>query len=371
MADVALEHGPPLVRVERAVGLKRVPDPRLTPDGLHRGRVGGKPAAQDQMLGLDSLRIGHADTILASARWRCPSDGVPSFGGIVSAQRSRRRQGFRMFRKRLLGYHPYAVHEALEERDAAVRDAYERMAAAEARVATERAELEARRAEAETARKRIAELEQVSARLATMVVDRDKELRRMRAELQVALERDDGGLRAIAAMARDLEKVRRQAGRQATRLRLRALREAAEVARAIEDLDGAEGAMRERMLGGLAEAIERVGSEDDWADEDDLAARAATNGHVERETGDLFDGLVEVEVGPLSDFSQLVGFEDAASEIGASSEISVKRFTQGRATLAMRFKHPVELLRELEERAPFDFAVRDTRSDRIVLDLDE
>jgi hypothetical protein len=80
---------------------------------------------------------------------------------------------------------------------------------------------------------------------------------------------------------------------------------------------------------------------------------------------------VEVEVGPLSDFSQLVGFEDAAGAIGATSEISVKRFTQGRATLAMRFKHPVELLRELEERAPFEFRVRDTRSGRVVLDLDE
>ena len=91
----------------------------------------------------------------------------------------------------------------------------------------------------------------------------------------------------------------------------------------------------------------------------------------EREPGELFEGLVEVEVGPLSDFSQLVGFEDAAGGIGATSEISVTRFTRGRATLAMRFKHPVELLRELEERAPFEFKVRDTRSDRVVLDVGE
>jgi len=90
----------------------------------------------------------------------------------------------------------------------------------------------------------------------------------------------------------------------------------------------------------------------------------------QRTPGELFDGLVEVEVGPLSDFSQLVGFEDAAGGIGATSEVSVKRFTQGRATLTMRFKHPVELLRELEERAPFEFKVRDTREDRIVLDVD-
>jgi hypothetical protein len=31
----------------------------------------------------------------------------------------------------------------------------------------------------------------------------------------------------------------------------------------------------------------------------------------------------------------------------------------------------VELLRELEERAPFDFVVRDTRRDGVVLDVDE
>jgi multidrug efflux pump subunit AcrA (membrane-fusion protein) len=260
------------------------------------------------------------------------------------------------------------VHEALEARDAAVQDAQARMAAAEAQAGADRAELDVRRAQAGEAAQRIVELEHVSARLATMVVDRDKELHRLRAELQAALERDDEGLRAIAAMAGDLARVRRQAGRQATRIRLRALGEAAGVAARVAELDGAD---RERLLGLLEEAIERVGSEDDWADEDELQARAEANGHAEREPGELFDGMVEVEVGPLSDFSQLVGFEDAASEIGATSEISVKRFTQGRATLAMRFKHPVELLRELEERAPFEFVVRDMRSDRIILDLDD
>ena len=84
----------------------------------------------------------------------------------------------------------------------------------------------------------------------------------------------------------------------------------------------------------------------------------------------MFQGLIEVEVGPLSDFSQLVGFEDAASGIGATSEISVKRFAKGRATLEMNLREPVELLRELEERTPFEFQVRDTRGDRVVLDLD-
>ena len=37
----------------------------------------------------------------------------------------------------------------------------------------------------------------------------------------------------------------------------------------------------------------------------------------------------------------------------------------------MNLDDPVELLRELEERAPFDFVVRDTRSDGLILDVDE
>jgi hypothetical protein len=85
---------------------------------------------------------------------------------------------------------------------------------------------------------------------------------------------------------------------------------------------------------------------------------------------DVFDGLIEVEVGPLSDFDQLASFEDAANGIGAAEEISVKRFTQGRATLEMHLSEPVALLSELEDRAPFEFTVRDTRSDRVVLDVD-
>jgi hypothetical protein len=98
---------------------------------------------------------------------------------------------------------------------------------------------------------------------------------------------------------------------------------------------------------------------------------AAAGDGRERDAADaIFEGLVEVEVGPFEDFSQLVGFEDAAGAIGATSEISVRRFKSGRATLQMRLAEPVELLRELEERTPFGFRVRDQRFDRLVLDVD-
>jgi hypothetical protein len=163
--------------------------------------------------------------------------------------------------------------------------------------------------------------------------------------------------------------VRRQARGQATRIRLRALRDAAVLTQAVDELARDPDRAGERLTDSLRDAIARIAAAGSGDDDGDELAEA--NGHIERATpGELFDGLVEVEVGPLSDFSQLVGFEDAAAGIGASSEISVKRFTQGRATLAMRFKQPVELLRELEERAPFVFRVRDMRADRIVLDVD-
>jgi hypothetical protein len=126
---------------------------------------------------------------------------------------------------------------------------------------------------------------------------------------------------------------------------------------------------RDEAIAALAAATEPEPAAQ--ADAEPAGAAANGNGHhAQARPADIFAGLVEVEVGPLSDFAQLVGLEDAMSEIGGTGEISVKRFTKGRATLEMHLREPVELLRELEERAPFEFRVRDTRDDRVVLDVD-
>ncbi len=276
------------------------------------------------------------------------------------------------FGRSLFGYRPRQVDEAIADREKGLKAAKGRLAGAERRVVERDAELDARRAELERGERRIRELDQVSARLAERVVAREVELREIRAELAHARERSDESLQALTALADELETVRRQARGQATRIRLRALHEAAELTERIGELGRHPGEVREGLIESLQEAIERVGADSEQEETPDLAGMiAAANGHVEREPGELFEGLVEVDVGPLSDFSQLVGFEDAAGGIGAMSEISVKRFKQGRATLAMRFKQPVELLRELEDRAPFVFKVRDRRSDRLVLDVGE
>jgi hypothetical protein len=269
----------------------------------------------------------------------------------------------------LLGYKPREVLDAIGTRDAAFEAVGERLAAAEERVDVREAEIAEHVGELAARRARIDDLELVAAHLCERVVERDRELRELRAELARVREEGDDGMRSLTALAEELEQIRRQARGQATRIRLRALRDAAELGERISEVTRRPSEARDRMLEELRETIRRLAGEEDAAGLREVPA--ASNGRGHAEPGELFEGLIEVEIGPLSDFSQLVGFEDAAGAIGATSEISVKRFTRGRATLQMKLGEPVALLRELEERAPFEFHVRDTRSDRVVLDVDE
>jgi ABC-type transporter Mla subunit MlaD len=233
-------------------------------------------------------------------------------------------------------------------------------------IAERDSEIESQWNELAESRRRIDDLEQVATVLSERIVERERELRELKAELSRVFGESDRAVQALAAVADELAEVREQARSQATRIRLRALRDAAEVTDRIADLAKRPAEARERLLEALSEAIGRLGG-----DGERRAESTGSNGHhPEADADAIFQGLVEVEVGPLSDFSQLVGFEDAATGIGATSEISVKRFTKGRATIEMNLREPVELLRELEDRAPFDFQVRDTREDRVVLDLD-
>jgi hypothetical protein len=250
----------------------------------------------------------------------------------------------------LFGYRPAAVDEALAQRDFAIAER-------DAEIATQWRELA-------VAQGRIEELERVANTLSERVVERESELRELKAELARVHGESDRAVVALGAIAEELALVRGQARGQATRIRLKALRDAAEVTDRITELARRPGEARERLLEALGEAIRRLGGDEE------LGPGEESNGHrPDADAGDLFQGLVEVEVGPLSDFAQLVGFEDAANGIGAAREISVKRFAKGRATIEMNLGEPVELLRELEERAPFEFQVRDMREGRVVLDV--
>jgi hypothetical protein len=182
------------------------------------------------------------------------------------------------------------------------------------------------------------EAERELASLSGMVIEREREIRDLGERLREANERHDRSIASLESTASRLEEIQAQARGQATRIRMKALREAVEVSRRTQELT----------------EVQADGS----------------NGLAEVTNDGLFQGEVKLEIGPLGDFSQLVGFEDVIGALGAS-EISVERFSEGRATLSVRLDEPVELLRELEERAPLEFRVRRTSGDDLVLDVDE
>lgn len=181
--------------------------------------------------------------------------------------------------------------------------------------------------------------------LSGMVIEREREIRNLNERLHDANERHERSIASLHAVSAKLEEIQEQARGQATRIRMKALREAVEVSRRTQD---------------LAEVHEGAAN----------GADPAVPNEAEAALGELFEGLIKLEIGPLGDFSQLVGFENAVGRLGAS-EISVERFSEGRATLSMRLDEPVDLLRELEENAPFDFNIRRTAGDDLILDVDE
>ena len=166
---------------------------------------------------------------------------------------------------------------------------------------------------------------------------------------------------AIGALSRRLEEIHGQARRQATRIRMKALQDAVQMSDRVTELARLRDELGSRVQELAEVAGIRVGGEE----------RPAVGTEPARGAGEgVYAGDVELEVGPLSDFSQLAGIEDAAASIEGASRIAVRRFSGGRATLALHLSRPVELLRELERRTPFPFRVRDARGDGVVLEVE-
>jgi hypothetical protein len=190
----------------------------------------------------------------------------------------------------------------------------------------------------------ISELEGEAATLSAMVLEREREIRVLGERLREVNECHDRSISSLDAITARLEELETQARGQATRIRMKALREAVEVSKKVKALTDMEPALQ-------AEAEAEAG-----------APAPAGEG--------LFAGQVKLEIGPLGDFSELVGFEDAVGQLGAS-EIKVDRFSDGRATFSMQLDEPVDLLSELEALSNLDFKVRHTAADNLILDVDE
>jgi chromosome segregation ATPase len=228
------------------------------------------------------------------------------------------------FKRGFLGYRRAEVEDAISARDA-------RILGLELTADSQRASL--------------AEFESETTSLTGMVLEREREIRRLNERLREANECHDRSIASLDAITSRLEEVEAQARGQATRIRMKALREAVEVSKKVKELTEMEPALR---------------------------AEAGVQPHAEPAAADegLYEGEVKLEIGPLGDFSQLVGFEDAVGQIGAS-EIKVDRFSEGRATFSMQLNEPTDLLSELEELSSLDFKVRHTAPDNLILDVDE
>ncbi len=200
--------------------------------------------------------------------------------------------------------------------------------------------------------------------LSAMVVERERTIRDLTARLEESNACHDRSIASLDAVSARLEELQAQARGQATRIRMKALREAVELERKVDDLSAAEKA-------DPPAPVPTVSAEGDAPANSN--GNANGNGHVEPGTSwepGLYEGKVRLEIGPLGDFSQLVGFEEAVGSLGAT-DISVERFSEGRATFSMRLDRPVDLLRELESISALDFKVRHTAPDNLILDVDE
>jgi hypothetical protein len=271
------------------------------------------------------------------------------------------------------------------------------------------AELEAEAGrEAEMARAHAARSDQLEAALGQTreaCFDRDRRIARLESALDLSRSEAESRLRGLAALGAELEALRISARGNATRIRLEALREAGAVGARIRDLGPQPEEASGSLMLALERALDRIGA--DWAEEEarvedteelarlsvpepegeivitrtapapsvnggpgtgegppagpgpDAAVRAATGRRV------------SIDVGPFRDFSQLVSFEDAAKAIGATGEISIRRFSAGRAEIDVELHGPVDLIRELGHRCELSFDVRTSEEDQIVLDLAE
>jgi chromosome segregation ATPase len=273
------------------------------------------------------------------------------------------------FRRALFGYRRPEVDSALAERDTRIAGLEQHSAVLGEQNSTLETQglLQARA---------IAEAEADMTSLSGMVIERERTIRDLTERLEEANACHDRSIASLDKVSARLEELQAQARGQATRIRMKALREAVEVSKRVQNLNEVEGGAEvESDIAADVAAAEEAAA--------DVVAQPSANGTSNRngnghaptdpdhsgEPG-LYAGKVRLEIGPLGDFAQLVGFEDAVGRLGAT-DISVERFSEGRATFSMRLDQPVDLLRELESLSILDFKVRHTAPDNLILDIDE
>jgi hypothetical protein len=85
----------------------------------------------------------------------------------------------------------------------------------------------------------------------------------------------------------------------------------------------------------------------------------------------LFEGRVELGVGPFYDIASLGAFEQSLARMPSVSEVAVRRFEASHAVVDLRLAASVALVRELRRALQTGFSVRQVAEGRLLLTFDD
>jgi hypothetical protein len=97
----------------------------------------------------------------------------------------------------------------------------------------------------------------------------------------------------------------------------------------------------------------------------------ATNGAERGPEEAIFEGRVELGVGPFYDIASLGAFEQSLAALPCVSDVAVRRFEASHAVVDLRLAAPVALVSELRRALQADFNVRQVAEGRMLLTFDE
>jgi hypothetical protein len=85
----------------------------------------------------------------------------------------------------------------------------------------------------------------------------------------------------------------------------------------------------------------------------------------------LFEGRVELGVGPFYDIASLGAFEQNVAALPGVSEVAVRRFEASHAVVDLRLAGPVALVGELRRALHMGFSIRQVAEGRMLLTFDD